>query len=63
MSNEDMPELRTSKEVCRAIKASPSTLKRYRDAGLIDYIQIGRNIRFTTHAIIKFIDERAKKSG
>jgi excisionase family DNA binding protein len=55
--NQTVKKILTIKETCGFLNVSLRTLQRYRDEGMIDFIQIGGKIMFRPEDLEKFLQK------
>ncbi|MDN5305554.1 MAG: Helix-turn-helix domain [Bacteroidota bacterium] len=58
VEDEKEEKLLTSEEVCKILRCSRPTLHRWKRAGLIDFVRIGKNIRYKQTDLEKLIETK-----
>ena len=59
MKNENQRKWYTEQEVAHRYRLSLPTLKKMRDAGEIDYIRLGKSVRYPEHVIDGILKKEA----
>lgn len=59
-SNKKPDTYLSGEEVCHILNITPRTLPKYRDKGMINYIQVTRKILYRGSDVEKFLEENIK---
>jgi excisionase family DNA binding protein len=54
-----LPEILTAKDLAKALQISVKTIYAYVQRGLIPYIRIESNVRFSKHQVQRWLEERS----
>jgi excisionase family DNA binding protein len=54
-----LPDILTAKDLAKALQISVKTIYAYVQRGLIPYIRIESNVRFSKHQVMQWLQERS----
>lgn len=58
-----LSQLLTAQDVCDKLRISRNTLAAHMKNGELDYIKIGKSLRFSEFALVRFIDAKTQKNS